>query len=80
MEELSKRAWRAKIKRTDVVPGMYNNMRVCSDYFVGGSPSTLHDVNYQDWAPSLKLVFETLPKVHYRQDPRSMRELQREGS
>ena len=63
MQELSKRrqeAWLAKIKRFNVVPGMYKNMRVCSDHFVGGSPSTLHDVNNQDWAPSLKLVFETV--------------------
>ena len=36
---------------------MYKSMRVCSDYLVGGSPSTLHDVNNQEWAPS---VFETI--------------------
>ena len=39
---------------------MHKNMPVCSDYVVGGSPSTLHDVNNQDLAPSLRLVFETV--------------------
>ena len=35
-------------------------MCVCSDHFVGGSPSTLHDVNNQDRASSLKLDVETV--------------------
>ena len=35
-------------------------MRVCIDHLVGGNPSTLHDVNNQEWRPSLKLVFETV--------------------
>ena len=48
------------IKRSEVVPGIYKNMCVCSDHFVGGSPSTLHDVNNQDRAPSLKLEVETV--------------------
>ena len=61
-EQEKARAWLAKIKRSDVVPGMYKDMRVCSDHFVSGTPSTLHDVNNQDWAPSLKLVFETVAK------------------
>ena len=52
------------IKRSDVVPGIYKSMCVCSDHFVGGSPSTctLHDVNNQDSAPSLKLEVETVAK------------------
>ena len=48
------------IRRSDVVPGIYKSMCVCSDHFVGGSPSTLQDVNNQDSAPSLKLEDETV--------------------
>ncbi len=50
--------WLAKIKREDVVPEQYYNIRVCSDHFITSSPSNLYDETNPDWAPSLKLVFE----------------------
>ena len=47
------------IKRYHVLPGIYKNMCVWSDHFVGGSPSTLHYVNNKDRALILKLEVET---------------------
>ena len=53
-----------------MVPGIYKNMCLCSDHFVGGTPSTLHNVNNQDRAPSLKLEVETVaestPQARYK--------------
>ena len=51
-------AWLAKIRREDISPKQYYNIRVCSDHFINGSPSRLYDETNPDWAPSLKLVFE----------------------
>ena len=55
-------AWLAKIKREDILPEQYYNIRVCSDHFVSGTPSKLYDVTNPDWAPSLKLVYEKVSK------------------
>ena len=49
----------ARIKRADLKPEQYHNTRVCSDHFLRGSPSQLYDENNPDWAPSLKLGYET---------------------
>ena len=60
-KDLSKKrqnTWLAKIRRTDISPEQYYNIRVCSDHFINGSPSRLYDETNPDWAPSLKLVFE----------------------
>ena len=51
-------AWLAKIRREDISPEQYYNIRVSSDHFINGSPSRLYDETNPDWAPSLKLVFE----------------------
>ena len=51
-------AWLVKIRREDISPEQYYNIRVCSDHFINGSPSRIYDETNQDWAPSLKLVFE----------------------
>ena len=55
-------AWLAKIKRKDILPEQYYNIRVCSDHFVSGTPSKLYDVSNPDWAPSMKLVYEKVSK------------------
>ena len=60
-ESLSRKrrdAWLAKIRREDIVPEQYYNIRVCSDHFIKGSPSNLYDETNPDWVPSLKLGFE----------------------
>ena len=56
--ELSKRrrdAWIARIRREDLKPESYRNVRVCSNHFVTGKPALLYDTTNQDWAPSLNL-------------------------
>ena len=44
--------------------------RICSDYFVCGSPNKLNDVNDQDRAPSLKIeaitVAESTLQARYK--------------
>ena len=40
-KDLSKKrqnTWLAKIRRTDISPEQYYNIRVCSDHFINGSP------------------------------------------
>ena len=51
-------AWLAKIRREDLLPGQYKNVRVCSTHFLSGAPSTLYDVTNPDWAPSLNLGYD----------------------
>ena len=51
--------WLARIKRNNLRPEQYPNTRVCSDYFVSGSPSALLDENNPDWAPSLNLEYDS---------------------
>ena len=51
--------WLARIKREDLEPSRYNNVRVCSDHFVSGEPAKLYEEkkNHVDWAPSLRLGY-----------------------
>ena len=51
------KTWFSKIKRADITPKQYYNIRVCSDHFVSGVPAKLYDVNNTDWAPSVKLRY-----------------------
>ena len=51
-------AWLAKIRREDLLPGQYKNVRVCSRHFLSGAPSTLYDFTNPDWAPTLNLGYE----------------------
>ena len=60
-QELCKRrqaAWIAKIRREDIKPGRYRNIRICSDHFVSGAPSPLYDESNEDWVPTLNLGWE----------------------
>ena len=41
-------AWLAKIKRKDILPKQYYNIRVCSDHFISGSPLKLFEVTNPD--------------------------------
>ena len=57
--ELSKRRrdeWLARIRREDITPKQYSDIRVCSDHFFG-RPAKLYDVDKPDWAPSLNLGY-----------------------
>ncbi len=51
--------WLARIKRKDIRPDQYNFTRVCGDHFLSGSPSKLFNDSSPDWAPSLKLRYDT---------------------
>ncbi|KAK2904970.1 hypothetical protein Q8A67_006769 [Cirrhinus molitorella] len=63
--ERRRATWLARLNRTTVSDGR----RVCSDHFIQGKPSYLHDETNPDWAPSLKLeVFK---------DPHSQSKLRR---
>ena len=54
--------WLAKIKREDISPEQYYNVRVCSDHFISGVPSKLYNTDSPDWAPSLNLGYEEIAK------------------
>ena len=57
-EELSdkrRRSWLAAIRRKDIKTSSYAYVRVCSDHFLSGKPSSLYDTRNTDWVPSLKL-------------------------
>ncbi|KAL2079099.1 hypothetical protein ACEWY4_024843 [Coilia grayii] len=59
-EELTRRRrelWLVRINRRDFQPTPHS--KVCSDHFITGNPSYLHDSTHPDWAPSLKLAGET---------------------
>ena len=49
--------WLSRIKRQDLEPSRYRNVRVCSDHFVSGEPVKLYEKDNVDWAPSLKLGY-----------------------
>ncbi|XP_016365165.1 E3 ubiquitin-protein ligase TRIM39-like isoform X3 [Sinocyclocheilus rhinocerous] len=51
--ERRRATWLARINRSNVK--ISDGCRVCSDHFVQGRPSYLHDEKNPDWAPSLKL-------------------------
>jgi len=54
-----KREWLARINRKDIRPDQYDNVRVCGDHFISGSPSKLFEDNSLDWAPSLNLGYHS---------------------
>ncbi len=59
--ELSKRRrdeWLVRIRREDITSKQYPEILVCSDHFFG-SPARLYDVDNPDWAPSLKLGYQS---------------------
>ncbi|KAL3864428.1 hypothetical protein ACJMK2_006112 [Sinanodonta woodiana] len=59
--ELSARrrdTWFARLRR-DFKSLNVDNVRVCSDHFVSGRPATLYDTSDVDWAPSLKLGYDS---------------------
>ena len=56
---MSKKKKTGAVERADLKPEQYLNTRVCSDHFLDVSPSQLYDENNPDWAPSLKLGYET---------------------
>jgi len=49
--------WLSRIKRADLKVENYKYTRICSDHFIGGAPSKLHDSTHPDWAPSRKLGY-----------------------
>ncbi|XP_043104035.1 E3 ubiquitin-protein ligase TRIM39-like isoform X2 [Puntigrus tetrazona] len=51
--ERRRATWLARINRSNVK--ISDGCRVCSDHFVQGRPSYLHDEKNPDWAPSVKL-------------------------
>lgn len=51
--------WLSRIRREDVKPEQYYNVRVCGDHFHSGAPSKLYPMDDPDWAPSLKLGYDT---------------------
>ncbi|XP_058644244.1 uncharacterized protein LOC131547585 isoform X2 [Onychostoma macrolepis] len=51
--ERRRATWLARINRSNVK--ISDGCRVCSDHFVQGRPSYLHDEKNPDWSPSLKL-------------------------
>ncbi|XP_033760676.1 uncharacterized protein LOC117342590 [Pecten maximus] len=55
LSEKRRRLWLTKISRADLEPSSYPYLRVCSEHFVSGKPSSLYPENSADWAPSLKL-------------------------
>ena len=38
-------------------PSNYQHTHVCSDHFIGGSPSSLWDTTNPDWVPSVSLGY-----------------------
>ena len=64
-ESLSKKrqdAWLARIKREDISPEQYYNVRVCSDHFISGVPAKLYNADSPDWTPSLNLGYKEIDK------------------
>ena len=44
-----------RLKQADLKPASYPYVRICSDHFVSGMPSSLYDESNPDWAPSINL-------------------------
>ncbi len=55
LSEKRQRSWLAAIRREDIKPASYPYIRVCSDHFKSGKPSSLYDLTNPDWVPTLKL-------------------------
>ena len=49
--------WLSRLRRADLKESQYSNVRICSDHFVKGKPSTLYAQDDPDWAPSLNLGY-----------------------
>lgn len=47
--------WLANINRPDMKESSYPYVRICSDHFISGKPSTLYETSSPDWAPTLRL-------------------------
>ncbi|XP_078382409.1 uncharacterized protein LOC144665109, partial [Oculina patagonica] len=47
--------WLARIRREDLSSNQGEFVRVCSDHFITGKPSSIYDKNNPDWAPSQNL-------------------------
>ncbi|XP_050975629.1 E3 ubiquitin-protein ligase TRIM39-like isoform X3 [Labeo rohita] len=77
--ERRRATWLARLNRTTVSDGR----RVCSDHFIQGKPSYLHDETNPDWAPSLKLeVFKdphSQSKLHRYQRAQRRRAIRNKG-
>ena len=63
LSEKRRDTWLVRINRKDILLEQYYNTRVCSNHFVSGAPSKLYDNNNPDWAPSLKLGYESIDKT-----------------
>ncbi|XP_074624500.1 uncharacterized protein LOC141882444 isoform X2 [Acropora palmata] len=50
--------WLARIRRADLSSNPSNFVRVCSDHFISGKPSSIYGKDNPDWAPSQKLGYD----------------------
>ncbi|XP_022808109.1 uncharacterized protein LOC111345105 [Stylophora pistillata] len=50
--------WLARIRRDDLSSNPSDFVRVCSDHFISGKPSSIYDKDNPDWAPSQKLGYD----------------------
>ncbi|XP_046560073.1 uncharacterized protein LOC124269100 [Haliotis rubra] len=57
LSQKRRRLWFAAVNREDLAFKDTKYMRVCSDHFVGGSPSALYQDTHPDWIPTLKLGY-----------------------
>ncbi|XP_067668003.1 uncharacterized protein [Haliotis asinina] len=57
LSQKRRRLWFAAVNREDLAFKDTRYMRVCSDHFVGGSPSALYQDTHPDWIPTLKLGY-----------------------
>ncbi|XP_062576036.1 uncharacterized protein LOC134237904 [Saccostrea cucullata] len=55
LSEKRRRMWLSRISRADLAPSSYPYVRICSDHFVTGKPSSLYQDCDPDWAPSKNL-------------------------
>lgn len=50
--------WRARIRRDDLSSKPSDFVRVCSDHFISGKPSSIYDKDNPDWATTQKLGYD----------------------
>lgn len=55
LSEKRRTLWLSRLRRADLKESQYSNVRICSDHFVKGKPSSLYEQDDPDWAPSLRL-------------------------
>ncbi|XP_048242469.1 uncharacterized protein LOC125374841 [Haliotis rufescens] len=58
LSQKRRRLWLAAVNREDLAFKDTRYMRVCSDHFVGGSPSALYQDTHPGWIPSVKLGYD----------------------